>query len=40
MPASRSKPYGPLKFLADLIMTGLTGGLWLVWVIIRELRYR
>jgi uncharacterized membrane protein YjgN (DUF898 family) len=40
MPTPRSKPYGPLKFLADLIMTGITGGLWLVWVIVREIRYR
>jgi hypothetical protein len=40
MPTPRSKPYGLLKFLADLIMTGVTGGLWLVWVIVREIRYR
>ena len=40
MPTPRSKPYGLLKFLADLIMTGITGGLWLVWVIVREIRYR
>lgn len=40
MPARRSKPYGLLKFIGDLIMIGLTGGLWLVWIIVREVRYR
>jgi hypothetical protein len=40
MPTPRSKPYGLFKFLGDLIMTGITGGIWLVWVIVREIRYR
>lgn len=40
MPASRSKPYGLFKFIGDLILIGLTGGLWIVWIIVREIRYR
>lgn len=40
MPNRRSKPYGPFKFLGDLIMLTLTGGLWAIWIIVREIRYR
>jgi hypothetical protein len=40
MPAPRSKNYGCLGFFGDALMTCLTGGLWLLWVVIREIRYR
>jgi hypothetical protein len=29
------RPYGPLHFLGDCVMTALTGGLWLIYVIVR-----
>lgn len=32
------KNYGCLNFLADIVMTVLTGGLWLIWVFVREMR--
>ena len=35
-----SKPYGCLGFIADVIMTCITGGLWLIWVFCREMRRR
>lgn len=36
----RRKPYGPLSFLGDLFMTMITGGFWLIWIFIREMRNR
>ncbi|MGV3714139.1 hypothetical protein [Pseudolysinimonas sp.] len=32
--------YGLGKFLLDVIATLLTGGLWLIWIFVREMRYR
>lgn len=32
------KSYGFLNFLGDIIMLGLTGGLWLIWIFVREMR--
>lgn len=32
------KTYGPAKFLVDLVLTILTGGLWLIWIFVREMR--
>lgn len=32
--------YGVLNFAGDVIMTLLTGGLWLIWVFVREMRRR
>lgn len=32
--------YGCLAFLGDAIMFCLTGGLWLIWVFVREMRRR
>lgn len=32
------RPYGCLSFLGDVFMTLLTGGLWLIWVFVREMR--
>jgi hypothetical protein len=34
------KSYGLFKFLCDCTMTILTGGLWLIWIFIREMRNR
>jgi hypothetical protein len=35
-----SKDYGLFKFLFDVIMCGFTGGLWLIWIFVREMRRR
>ena len=32
------KKYTALNFLFDLVMIGLTGGIWLVWIFVREMR--
>ena len=32
--------YGLFNFLFDVIMTVITGGLWLIWVFVREMRRR
>ena len=32
------KKYGIFNFLLDLVLTGLTGGLWLIWIVFRFLR--
>jgi hypothetical protein len=32
------KRYGFGSFIFDLCMTGLTGGLWLIWIFCREMR--
>jgi hypothetical protein len=34
------KSYGCLKFLGDCFMVFLTGGLWLIWIFVREMRKR
>lgn len=31
-------PYGFFNFLLDCTLTLLTGGLWLIWIFIREIR--
>ena len=33
-----SKKYGVGNFIFDAILTLLTGGLWLIWVFVREIR--
>lgn len=35
--ANRRK-YGLFNFLVDLVLVGLTGGLWLIWIFVREMR--
>ena len=37
---SSRKRYGFWSFIGDLIMIGLTGGLWLIWIFVREMRNR
>lgn len=34
------KRYGFFSFLFDCVMTLVTGGLWLIWVFVREMRGR
>lgn len=36
----RRRKYGCMSFLGDLFMVGLTGGLWLIWIFVREMRNR
>ena len=39
-PMTTTKPYGCMSFLFDLLMVMLTGGLWLIWIFVREMRKR
>jgi hypothetical protein len=32
--------YGFWKFILDVILTVLSGGLWLIWIFVREMRKR
>lgn len=32
------KKYGLMSFIGDLFMVALTGGLWLIWIFVREMR--
>lgn len=34
------KPYGLFNFIVDCVLTVITGGLWLIWVFVREMRKR
>jgi hypothetical protein len=34
------KPYGVFRFLVDATLTIITGGLWLIWIFVREMRSR
>ena len=34
----QQKSYGFWKFVGDCIMFFLTGGLWLIWIFVREMR--
>ncbi len=34
------KRYGFFAFLFDLFMVLITGGLWLIWIFVREMRNR
>lgn len=36
----RAKPYKLRHFVGDCFATIVTSGLWLVWVVIREVQYR
>lgn len=38
MNVKTKKKYGPVRFLVDFVLTVLTGGLWLVYLIFRALR--
>jgi uncharacterized membrane protein YjgN (DUF898 family) len=32
------RKYGIFKFLIDVLLTVITGGLWLIWIFVREIR--
>lgn len=32
------RSYRLIHFLVDVALTGLTGGLWLIWIFVREMR--
>lgn len=34
----RSNGYGILNFLGDVLLTIITGGLWVIWIFVREMR--
>ncbi len=34
----KHRKYGFFGFLFDLVMTFFTGGLWLIWIFVREMR--
>lgn len=35
---SRNKRYGLINFIFDFVMICLTGGLWLLWLLVRYIR--
>lgn len=35
---SNKRKYGLGNFLVDAILTCLTGGIWLIWIFVREMR--
>lgn len=37
---NNQKRYGLFRFLWDLFMIFITGGLWLIWIFVREMRNR
>lgn len=37
---SRKGKYGIFNFIFDLVLLFLTGGLWLIWIFVREMRRR
>lgn len=39
-PRKPPKKYGFFKFIFDCLMTLITGGFWLIWVFVREMRGR
>jgi len=34
------KKYGFFNFVVDALLTFITGGLWLIWIFVREMRNR
>jgi len=34
------KKYGLMKFVVDIALTVITGGFWLIWIFVREMRGR
>jgi hypothetical protein len=39
-PVRPRRRYGIFRFGFDLFMTAITGGLWLIWIFVREMRAR
>lgn len=40
MSTTTRKRYGLLNFALDVLLTCVTGGLWLIWIFVREMRRR
>lgn len=40
MSRSTRRRYGLMAFVFDLLLVFLTGGLWLIWIFVREMRNR
>ena len=40
MPTRTRKRYGFWNFVGDVLLTLITGGLWLIWIFVREMRNR
>lgn len=40
IPVRRRKRYGVFKFFFDCLLVFITGGLWLIWIFVREMRRR
>lgn len=38
--ARKRRNYGCLAFFFDCVLTLVTGGLWLIWIFVREMRNR
>lgn len=38
--AQAPRRYGCLGFFGDICMTLITGGLWIIWIFVREMRRR
>jgi hypothetical protein len=38
MSCCKRRRYGFLAFLFDVFMVAITGGLWLIWIFVREMR--
>lgn len=36
----RKHPYGPVRLGWDIFLTVITGGFWLIWIFVREMRLR
>jgi hypothetical protein len=34
----KRRKYGLFRFMCDLLLVGLTSGLWLIWIFVREMR--
>lgn len=37
---ARNEKYGCMSFVLDIVLCILTGGLWLIWIFVREMRNR
>lgn len=37
---ARGRTYGPFGLLWDILLILVTGGLWIIWIFVREMRFR
>lgn len=38
MASKARRKYGLFNFIFDILMIAITGGLWLIWIFVREMR--